>query len=148
MRGTLTKPLALIHGGETTVSVTGTGLGGRNQELALAAAIALDGIDGITIASIGTDGIDGPTDAAGAAAEVRSTGAEDQQYRPSPHGGLRCVRAGTGGLPWARGLDARAALRDNDSYRFWTGLGDIVTIGRTGTNVMDLVIVTITPPVT
>jgi len=124
MRSALTKPLALIHGGETTVKVTGTGLGGRNQELALAAAIALDGVDGVTITSIGTDGIDGPTDAAGAVAD-----------------GTTIARA------TARGLDARAALRDNDSYRFWTGLGDVVTIGRTGTNVMDLVIVTIMPPV-
>lgn len=123
MRATVTHPVALIYGGETTVTVTGTGLGGRNQELALAAAIALDGVDGITITSIGTDGIDGPTDAAGAVAD-----------------GTTIRRAA------ARGLDAHAALRDNDSYRFWTGLGDVVTIGRTGTNVMDLVIVTIRPP--
>lgn len=116
------QPLALVYGGETTVTVTGAGLGGRNQELALAAAVALEGVDGVTVASIGTDGIDGPTDAAGAVAD-----------------GTTVARA------TQRGLDARAALRDNDSYRFWTGLGDVVTTGPTGTNVMDLVIVTVMP---
>lgn len=115
-------PLALVYGGETTVTVTGQGLGGRNQELVLAAAIALDRVDGITVASVGTDGIDGPTDAAGAVAD-----------------GTTIARAA------ARGLDAAAALAENDSYRFWTGLGDVVITGPTGTNVMDLVIVTITP---
>lgn len=117
-------PLALVYGGETTVTVTGPGLGGRNQELALAAGIALDRTEGITIASVGTDGVDGPTDAAGAVAD-----------------GTTITRAR------ARGLDAAAALASNDSYRFWTGLGDVVTTGPTGTNVMDLVIVTIRPPV-
>ena len=119
-RETTTSSLALVYGGETTVTVTGTGLGGRNQELALAAAVALDGTDGITIASVGTDGIDGPTDAAGAVAD-----------------GTTLARAAE------RGLDPRAALASNDSYRFWTGLGDVVTTGPTGTNVMDLVVATI-----
>lgn len=117
-------PLAFVYGGETTVTVTGDGLGGRNQELALGAALALQGCDGITVASVATDGIDGPTDAAGAVAD-----------------GTTIARAA------ARGLDARRALESNDAYRFWSALGDAVMIGPTETNVMDLVVVTIRPRV-
>lgn len=109
-----------IYAGETTVTVTGHGLGGRNQELALGAAIALDGHPEITIASVGTDGIDGPTDAAGAVAT-----------------GDTLARART------IGLDAARALVANDAYPFWHALDDLVMTGPTGTNVMDLVIVTI-----
>lgn len=125
LRESASTPTALVYGGETTVTVAGPGLGGRNQELALAAASELDGSDGITIAAIGTDGIDGPTDAAGAVAD-----------------GTTLARAAE------RGLDARAALAANDSYRFWSALGDAVTTGPTGTNVMDLVIVTVRPRAT
>lgn len=110
---------AFIFGGETTVTVRGSGVGGRNQELALSAAIALDGSPRrIVIASVGTDGVDGPSPAAGAFATPDT-------------------------LPRARalGLDAAAALADNDSYPFFNALGDCVATGPTGTNVNDLVIV-------
>jgi len=108
-------PLCLISGGETTVTIRGDGLGGRNQEFALAAALALDGIDGILAFSAGTDGTDGPTDAAGAMAD-----------------GATCGRA------VALGLRAQDFLANNDSYRFFEPLGDLVTTGPTGTNVMDI----------
>lgn len=121
----LARPIALIFGGETTVRVTGTGRGGRNQELALGAALALDGDSGATVASIGTDGIDGPTDAAGAVA----------------HGGT---------LARARelGVDALAALSNNDAYSFWDAVSGLVITGPTGTNVMDLVVATAKPAIT
>jgi glycerate 2-kinase len=122
LQATLSPPSrhALIYAGETTVTVTGSGRGGRNQELTLAAAIALDGNRGITLTSIGTDGIDGPTDAAGAVAN-----------------GHTLSRART------LGLDAHHALADNDAYPFWQALGDLIITGPTGTNVMDLVVMTI-----
>jgi hydroxypyruvate reductase len=112
----LPRPACLILGGETTVTVRGRGKGGRNQELALAAALALDGWPDVAIAGLGTDGTDGPTDAAGAV----TTG--------------HTVRAGR-----ALGLDARAALADNDAYRYFAALGDLIVTGPTQTNVNDLV---------
>jgi hydroxypyruvate reductase len=108
-------PAAVISGGETTVTLRGKGLGGRNQEFALAAAIALEGVPGVLAFSAGTDGTDGPTDAAGAMAD-----------------GMTLSRAAT------LGLDARRALADNDSYHFFQPLGDLVMTGPTGTNVMDV----------
>jgi hydroxypyruvate reductase len=109
------RPLALISGGETTVTIHGDGLGGRNQEFALAGALALAGQAGVLVASVGTDGTDGPTDAAGAWAD-----------------GATVERA-------ARlGLDAAATLRRNDSYPFFDALGDLIKTGATGTNVMDI----------
>ncbi|MGI8510635.1 MAG: glycerate kinase type-2 family protein [Gemmatimonadaceae bacterium] len=118
----LCRPAALIFGGETTVTVRGTGLGGRNQELALAAALELDGHWDATVASIGTDGIDGPTDAAGAVAD-----------------GATLARARD------LGVNALHFLANNDSYRFWGALGGLVVTGPTGTNVMDLVVATARP---
>lgn len=113
------KTSAVILGGETTVTVRGNGLGGRNQELALAAALELDGMrERIVIASVGTDGIDGPTPAAGAWA--------------TPDTAARAR---------ALGLDAAAMLANNDSYSFFAALGDCILTGPTGTNVNDLVIV-------
>jgi len=109
------RPVCLVAAGETTVTVRGAGRGGRNQELALGAAVALDGSDGYLIASLGTDGIDGPTDAAGAIAD-----------------GSTMARART------LGLDATAALADNDAYPFFEALNDLILTGPTGTNVMDL----------
>ena len=105
----------LLAGGETTVTVRGSGMGGRNQEFALAAAIALQGTRGITVLSAGTDGADGPTPAAGAIAD-----------------GTTVARAA------ALGVDARQYLANNDSYHFFEPLGDLIETGPTGTNVMDV----------
>jgi glycerate-2-kinase len=110
-------PVCLIAGGETAVTVRGRGLGGRNQELALAAARALDGCPGIALLAAGTDGSDGPTDAAGAFAD-----------------------GGTVERARARGLDAGAALAANDSHTFFAAEGGLLVTGPTYTNVMDLVL--------
>jgi glycerate 2-kinase len=103
------RPACLLSGGETTVTVRGKGLGGRNQEFVLAAAIALEGCGPVTVFSAGTDGLDGPTDAAGAIADERT--------------------------PLA---DARQFLDNNDSYHFFERLDALVKTGPTGTNVMDV----------
>jgi glycerate 2-kinase len=107
----------LAAGGETAVSVAGGGRGGRSQEFALAAAIEIDGEDGISVLAAGTDGIDGPTDAAGAYAR-----------------GDTCARAR------ALGLDPRDHLARNDSHGFFRALSDLIRTGPTGTNVADLAI--------
>jgi hydroxypyruvate reductase len=104
--------------GETAVTVAGRGTGGRNQELALAAALDLDGAGGALVAAFGTDGRDGPTDAAGGVAD-----------------------GGTAGRIRAAGLDPEALLRDNDSHRALAAAGDLLVTGPTGTNVADLVVV-------
>jgi glycerate 2-kinase len=109
------KPACIISGGETTVTIHGSGLGGRNMEFVLAAAIEIDGLDDILVLSGGTDGTDGPTDAAGACAE-----------------GSTVQRA------LGQGLSAQEYLRNNDSYHFFEPLGDLVKTGPTMTNVMDL----------
>lgn len=111
------RPLLLLSGGETTVTLRGAGKGGRNQELALAAACELQGTSGIALLAAGTDGTDGPTDAAGAYAD----GGTVQRGR-------------------ALGLDARAALERNDSYPFFSAEGGLLVTGPTRTNVMDLVL--------
>ena len=103
------------------MTVRGRGRGGRNQEVSLGAALALDGAsgaEGVLVASFGTDGVDGPTDAAGAVAAADTV-----------------VRAR--GL----GLDAARALAENDAYPFFAALGDLVKTGPTGTNVMDVMFV-------
>lgn len=111
-------PIAVIFGGETTVTVRGDGIGGRSQELALAAAIELDGrAERVVIAAFGTDGIDGPTPAAGAIATPES------------------VSAGR-----ALGLDAAPMLDGNDSHSFFTAINGTIVTGPTGTNVNDLVV--------
>jgi len=107
----------LAAGGETTVTVRGKGSGGRNQEFALAAAIELDGEEGIAILSAGTDGVDGPTDAAGA--YIR---------------GDTCARAR------AAGLDPSDHLAGNDAHPFFRALSDLVVTGPTGTNVADIAV--------
>lgn len=112
----LTRPACILCGGETTVTVRGEGRGGRNQELALAAALSLEGLDGVMLASLATDGTDGPTDAAGALVE-----------------GDTIARAR------ALGLDPYDYLARNDSYAFFTALGDLLLTGPTNTNVNDLV---------
>jgi glycerate-2-kinase len=111
-------PAVLIAGGETTVVVRGDGKGGRNQEVALAAALELDGVNRLLVASLATDGVDGPTDAAGAVASGST---------------LRRARQA--------GLDPRGSLERNDAYPFFDGLGDLIVTGPTGTNVMDLMLV-------
>ncbi|WP_329682600.1 glycerate kinase type-2 family protein [Longimicrobium sp.] len=117
-------PVALLLGGETTVTVTGTGRGGRNQELALSVAMEIEGMDGVVVASLGTDGTDGPTDAAGGFAD-----------------------GGTVARGHDAGLDAREALRRNDAYPFLRAAGDLIVTGPTGTNVNDVVLVLIDPSV-
>ena len=114
-RPTARRDLCLLAGGETTVEVRGGGLGGRNQEFALALAEGLDGARDIFCLSAGTDGRDGPTDAAGAFVD-----------------GSTITRARE------RRLEPRDFLRRNDSHRFFARLGDLFRPGPTGTNVMDL----------
>lgn len=109
------RPYCLIVGGETTVTVRGAGKGGRNQELALAAALAVAGQPQTVISTFATDGMDGPTEAAGATVT-----------------GETLARAR------ARGLDAQTYLDNNDAYSFFSALGDLVITGLTGTNVNDL----------
>lgn len=111
-------PACVISGGEPTVTVRGNGLGGRNQEFALAAALDIAGLQNVVILSAGTDGTDGPTDAAGAIAD-----------------GTTLVRA------QALGLNAAAFLANNDSYRFFEATGDLIKTGPTGTNVADIQLV-------
>jgi hydroxypyruvate reductase len=116
----LRRPACIISGGETTVTVCGDGLGGRNQEFALAAAIEIDGLEGVVVVSGGTDGSDGPTDAAGGIVD----GTTVQRGRN-------------------KGLDARRYLDRNDSYPFLKTVGDLLITGPTLTNVMDLRLVLI-----
>ncbi len=122
----LTPPACLILGGETTVTLRGRGQGGRNQELALAAGLALahtPEADPIIILSLGTDGTDGPTDAAGGIADAAT------------------VARGA-----ALGLDAQAHLADNNSHPYLQALHDLLVTGPTRTNVNDLMFVFVLPP--
>ena len=107
--------ICLISGGETTVTVRGNGKGGRNTEFALAFALAIEGIQGISFLSAGTDGTDGPTDAAGAIVNGET------------------IRKGR-----SLGLDPEAYLSSNDSYTFFNKTEELLKTGPTGTNVMDL----------
>jgi glycerate 2-kinase len=111
------RPMCVISGGEPTVTVRGSGLGGRNQEFVLGAALDIAGLKNVLVFSAGTDGTDGPTDAAGAYA----TGE-------------------TGLHP-----NAGSALANNDSYHFFEEAGGLVKTGPTGTNVMDIQIVLAKP---
>ena len=115
-------PLAYIIGGETVVRVRGNGLGGRNQELTLSAALGIDGLSGVSIFSVGSDGTDGPTDAAGGYADGDSVG-------------KMC----------AAGLDPLAMLENNDSYHALSASGGLVITGPTGTNVNDVAVLLIKP---
>ncbi len=108
-------PCAVILGGETVVHLHGKGKGGRNQELALAAADGIDGLPDTCIFSVGSDGTDGPTDAAGGIV----TGEFAQKAR-------------------ARGLSIEAALADNDSYTILRDMDALLVTGPTGTNVNDV----------
>jgi glycerate 2-kinase len=114
----ISKPLGVIMGGETTVTVKAKGLGGRNQELALSAALHLRMDRECVIASLSTDGIDGPTDAAGAIVDNYT---------------LKEAKA--------HGLDPYEFLEANDSYHFFSMLGDLAFTGATGTNVNDISVI-------
>lgn len=109
------RKACIIAGGETTVKVRGNGRGGRAQEFALAGALEIAGLKGVTMVGFTTDGTDGPTDAAGAI--VDSTTVD------------RAKRSG---------LDPRRSLDNNDSYSFFKSLGDLITTGPTHTNLNDL----------
>lgn len=109
------KSLAYIAGGETVVHLTGKGLGGRNQELALAAAPILAGIPGAAAFSVGSDGTDGPTDAAGGYADGNTLSALEKA-----------------------GLNVFSVLRDNDAYHALKASGGLIVTGPTGTNVNDV----------
>lgn len=111
----LKPPACIISGGETTVTIRGAGLGGRNQEFALAAALEIADLKNVVIMSAGTDGSDGPTDAAGAIAD-----------------GTTLPRSG---------LNGASFLAANDSYRFFEAAGGLIKTGPTGTNVADIQIV-------
>lgn len=119
-RGPLHPPAVVLLGGETTVTVRGDGVGGRNQELALSAAIALRGWDRIAVLSLGSDGRDGPTDAAGAV-----------------------VDGYTYGKALELGLKPEEFLNRNDSYSFFKSVGGHIFTGYTGTNVNDFVIIVV-----
>ncbi len=112
------KPACLLSGGETTVTIRGSGKGGRNQEFVLAAALHMEGLEKIVVLSGGTDGTDGPTDAAGAVADETTI-----------------ARAGS------LGMDPRKFLENNDSYHFFDNLENLFKTGPTNTNVMDLRII-------
>jgi glycerate 2-kinase len=114
----LPRPACLVAGGETTVTLRGDGVGGRNQELALAAVADLAGLDNVLLVTLATDGGDGPTDAAGAVVTGASLGQAQRL-----------------------GLDPAAHLARNDSYRFFAALGDLLQPGSTQTNVDDLTFV-------
>ena len=116
------RPLAFLMGGETVVRLTGHGLGGRNQELALAAAPAIAGLPGAAVFSVGSDGTDGPTDAAG--------GYVDGTTAP------RLAELG---------ISVDAVLRDNDSYHALAKTGGLIVTGPTGTNVNDLAVLLLIP---
>ena len=116
-------PLFLISGGETTVTVKGPGIGGRNTELALAFALEIAGKKGITLLSAGSDGTDGPTDAAGA-----------------------IVNGDTVHKAKDLGLDPERFLENNDSYNFFKKIRGLFITGPTGTNVMDIQIIVVDSP--
>ena len=117
----LAPPALFVAAGETTVTVHGNGKGGRNQELALSAAMSLEGLSDAVIVSLGTDGRDGPTDAAGAMVDGETV--------------TRIRKAG---------LSPEERLEKNDSYAALEASGDLIKLGPTGTNVADLYIVAVT----
>ncbi|MDQ7028313.1 MAG: glycerate kinase [Ardenticatenia bacterium] len=119
----LPRPGCAVLGGETTVTVRGDGMGGRNQEMALSAALRLEGLENIVVATLATDGGDGPTDAAGAVVDGQ-----------------------TARLARERGINIREALARNDSYHALKALGALLRTGPTGTNVNDVAFVIAGPP--
>lgn len=121
-RESIAKPFAMILGGETTVTVSGKGQGGRNQEAILSALTKIKGLNGVSIASLGTDGIDGPTDAAGVIIDGKSAiEAEKKNLLPLEY------------------------LSNNDSYNFFRKINELIFTGPTGSNVNDITIIIIMP---
>ena len=118
------RKLAFIAGGETVVRLTGQGKGGRNQELALAAAEGIAEIPGAAVFSVGSDGTDGPTDAAGGYVDHETFGALN-----------------------ARGIHISRVLEDNDSYHALQQCGGLIITGPTGTNVNDVAVALLGIPV-
>ena len=115
-------PLAFILGGETVVKLTGSGLGGRNQEVALSAAAGIAGMPGAAVFSVGSDGTDGPTDAAGGYADGATAAALAEQ-----------------------GLSIPAVLAENDAYHALRAVDGLIFTGPTGTNVNDLSVALLRP---
>ncbi|MBQ3626726.1 MAG: glycerate kinase, partial [Synergistaceae bacterium] len=113
-RAKLDKKVAVIAGGETVVHLTGKGMGGRNQEFALASAIGIDGLENVVIASIGSDGTDGPTDAAGGIVDGK-----------------------TKDLLSKLNIKIEDVLKNNDAYNALKAVDALVVTGPTGTNVND-----------
>ena len=111
------RKMAFIAGGETVVHLTGKGKGGRNQELALAAAVGIDGIPGTAVFSVGSDGTDGPTDAAGGYVDYETAG----QLK-------------------AEGIAIYNVLQNNDAYHALQKTGGLIITGPTGTNVNDVAV--------
>jgi hydroxypyruvate reductase len=111
----ISPPACILSGGETTVTISGNGLGGRNQEFALAAAIDISGHKNVVVLSGGTDGTDGPTDAAGAFSDTYTLERAKEM-----------------------GLNPHHFLANNDAYHFFEKLDDLLITGPTNTNVMDL----------
>lgn len=116
------RPLAFLAGGETVVHLTGQGLGGRNQELALAAAAGISGLANAAVFSFGSDGTDGPTDAAGGFVDGNSLAALERS-----------------------GRTLSAVLRENDAYHALQATGGLIVTGPTGTNVNDLAMLLLRP---
>ena len=112
------SPCALIAGGETVVHLTGKGMGGRNQELALSAAEGIAGLEGVVVASLGSDGTDGPTDAAGGIVDGK-----------------------TAGILKEKGISIPEVLRNNDAYNALKEADALLMTGPTGTNVNDVSVV-------
>ena len=112
------KPLLILGGGETTVTIRGKGKGGRNQEFALACVEQISGMAGVFAAGFATDGTDGPTDAAGAFADWQTA--------------QRAIELG---------MDTEDYLARNDAYNYFTKLEQLINTGPTGTNVCDLYVV-------
>ena len=110
-------PCAIIAGGETVVHLTGKGLGGRNQEFALAASEGIAGLDGVVVASLGSDGTDGPTDAAGGIVDGKTCAA------------LK-----------AKGISVAEVMRNNNAYNALKAVDALLMTGPTGTNVNDVAI--------
>ncbi len=116
----VSKPGVLLAGGETTVTVVGSGKGGRNQELALSASLRLTDLRSVVVASMGTDGLDGSSDVAGAVVDGST-------FRRAKDMGMEPIRF----------------LKNNDSYSFFKALNDTILTGPTGTNVNDIMVVVV-----